>query len=122
MKSYKRTDRLAELIREEVAELLISGSIKDLNVGFVTITRVKVSADLSYADIYFSVLDGSWEHTKRQLENNRVVIQSLMGRDLRIKRLPKLRFHEDRSLEHVERIEKLLKEIRGEGESGPDTQ
>ncbi len=122
MKSYKRTDRLAELIREEVAELLISGSIKDLNVSFVTITRVKVSADLSYADVYFSVLDGSWDYTKKQLESNRVVIQSLMGRDLRIKRLPKLRFHEDRSLEHVERIEKLLKEIHGEGEGGKDTQ
>ncbi|WP_068548660.1 30S ribosome-binding factor RbfA [Thermosulfidibacter takaii] len=116
MKGYKRTDRLAELIREEIADILISGSVKDLDIGFVTITRVKVSADLSFADVYFSVLDGSWDYTKQQLEMHRVEIQSYIGRDLRLKRLPKLRFFEDRSLEHVERIETLLKRIKDEEE------
>jgi ribosome-binding factor A len=73
-----------------------------------------VSADLSFADVYFSVLDGSWDYTKHQLEAHRVAIQSFIGRDLRLKRLPKLRFFEDRSLEHVERIEALLKRIKDE--------
>lgn len=116
MKGYKRTDRLAELIREEVAELIVSGSVKGLEVGFVTITKVRVSADLSYADVYFSVLDGRWEDTKRQLEEHRGTIQSFMGRDLRLKKLPRLRFFEDKSLEYVERIEELLERIRDEGE------
>ncbi len=116
MKGYRRTDRLAELIREEVAEVILSGSVKGMNLGFVTITRVRVSADLSYADIYFSVLDGRWEETKRELEAHKRDIRSFMGRDLRLKRLPQLRFFEDRSLEHVERIEELLKRVRDEGE------
>ena len=121
MRGYKRTDRLAELIREEIAEILVSGAVKDLQVGFVTITRVKVSADLSFADVYFSVLDGSWDYTKRQLEEHRVAIQGFMGRDLRLKRLPKLRFFEDRSLEHVERVEELIRRIKGEEEGGSDS-
>ena len=58
------------------------------------------------------MLDGRWDYTKRQLEDNRVVIQGFMGKDLRLKRIPKLRFFEDRSLEHVERIESLLERIK----------
>ncbi len=118
MKGYRRTDRLAELIREEVAEIILKGQVKGMDVGFLTITRVRVSADLSYADVYYSVLGGDWVRARQQLEENRAAIQGIMGRDLRLKRLPKLRFFEDRSLEHVERIEQLLKEIKGgEGDS-----
>ncbi len=122
MKGYKRTDRLGELLREEIADLIVSGSVKTLNLGFVTITRVRVSADLSYADVYFSVLDGSWDSTKKQLEENRGALQVAIGKDLRLKKMPKLRFKEDRSLEHVQRIENLLERIKGEGEGGKDSE
>ncbi len=116
MKGYKRTDRLSELIKQEIAELIVTGAIKDPRIGFVTITRVKVSADLSYADVYYSVMDGRWEETKEGLESSRYYIQSCVGRDLRIKKLPKLRFFEDRSLDYVERTESLIEKVRGEGE------
>ncbi len=122
MKGYKRTDRLGELLREEIADLIVSGSVKTLNLGFVTITRVRVSADLSYADVYFSVLDGSWDSTKKQLEENRGALQVAIGKDLRLKKMPKLRFKEDRSLEHVQRIENLLERIKGEGEGGKNSE
>ncbi len=122
MKGYKRTDRLGELLREEIADLIVSGSVKTLNLGFVTITRVRVSADLSYADVYFSVLDGSWDSTKKQLEENRGALQVAIGKDLRLKKMPRLRFKEDRSLEHVQRIENLLERIKGEGEGGKDSE
>ena len=110
MKPFKRTDRLSELIKQEIAELLVSGVIKDPRIGFVTITRVRVSADLSFADVYYSVM-GDWEETRQGLEESKKLIKSYIGKELRIKRLPELRFHEDRSLDHVERIEYLLGKI-----------
>jgi len=110
MKPFKRTDRLSELIKQEIAELLVSGAIKDPRIGFVTITRVKVSADLSFADVYYSVM-GDWERTREGLEESKAIIRYHIGRELRIKRLPELRFHEDRSLDHVERIDYLLGKI-----------
>ncbi|NPA15119.1 MAG: 30S ribosome-binding factor RbfA [Deferribacteres bacterium] len=121
MRGYKRTDRLSELIKQEIAELIVAGEIKDPRIGFVTITRVKVSSDLSYADVYYSVMDGKWDETREGLESSRYYIQSCVGRDLRIKKLPKLRFFEDRSLDYVEHIESLLERVKGEGEDSEDT-
>ncbi len=121
MRGYKRTDRLSELIKQEIAELIVKGAIKDPRIGFVTITKVKVSADLSYADVYYSVMNEDWEKTKEGLESSKYFIQSCVGKDLRIKKLPKIRFFEDRSLDYVERIESLIEKVKGERENSENT-
>ncbi|MGB9667879.1 MAG: 30S ribosome-binding factor RbfA [Thermosulfidibacteraceae bacterium] len=111
MRSYKRTERLNEVIREEIAELICSGTIKDERLRLVTITKVRVSDDLSYADVYYSVFDSSWETTRVALEESRRFIEYRIMKDLRIKKVPKLRFVEDRSMEYADRIERLLREM-----------
>lgn len=111
MKAYKRVERLSEVIKEEIAELISSGAIKDSRLGFVTITKVKVTEDLSFADVYYSVLDSSWEETKEILEGCKRFLEGRIMKDLRIKKIPKLRFFEDRNLEYADRIERILKDI-----------
>lgn len=111
MKSYRRTDRLNEVIKEEIAELIVSGEIDDERLKMVTITRVRVSEDLSFADVYYSVIGSSWESARKALEDSKKFMEYRMMKDLRIKKIPKLRFFEDRNLEYVERIERILKEM-----------
>jgi ribosome-binding factor A len=114
MKGPHRIERLQELFREEISRMLVEGRIKDPRVGFVTITKVEVTRDLSFATVYFSVMgpEEEKEETLQALEHASGYIQGQLGKGLRIRKIPRLRFKVDKNLEHSLRIGELLEKIR----------
>jgi ribosome-binding factor A len=105
--------RLCAQIQEEVSEI-ICRKLKDPRVGFVTLTGVKVSPDLGYADIHVSVMGepGAADRTMACLDGARSFIRAELGRRLAIRRIPEIRFHRDDSGIRGARIDSLLKNLR----------
>ncbi len=111
----RRLTRLGQQIQEEVSEI-IHRRIKDPRIGFVTITGVRVTADLSFAYIYVSAM-GSSEQVDQSfkcLTGAAGFIRSELGRRLRVKHVPELRFKYDDSPQRGAKIESMLKELKRE--------
>jgi ribosome-binding factor A len=108
-----RPERVAELIRQSVAEFL-TGNVRDPRIGFVTVTGVEVTRDLSHATISVSVM-GSEEEKVRSLEGLDSAARFLraeVSRHLRLRTSPELHFRLDRGLEHGQRIDRVLRELK----------
>jgi len=107
-----RTERVASLIKEEIGAIL-SRDYRDRAHGFTTVTDVRMSPDLKIAKVYFSVF-GSPEARKAamaQLEEDRARMRREVGSHLRMKFTPALQFYLDDTLDHVDRINTLIKKI-----------
>jgi ribosome-binding factor A len=118
----RRISRLCDQIQEEVSDI-IHRKLKDPRVGFVTVTGVKLAADLSRASIYVSVMGSPDDITKTTacLEGAASFVRSELGRRLRIKRIPELKFRFDDSGVKGARIESILKHLK-EGSDGEGLQ
>lgn len=120
----QRAGRIADAIREEVADLLKRG-VKDPRVGFVTLTVVEVSPDLRHAKVFYSVIGDPAQRaaTQKGLDSATAYVQGEVGRRLRLRSTPALEFRYDESLERGARIEQILKEVQppqaGGAESAP---
>jgi ribosome-binding factor A len=115
-RSRHRPERLAALIQETMAEA-IATALKDPRVGFVTITGVRVTADGQQAMVRVSVL-GTEEDKGRAIEGldrARGFLRTYLAERLELRVTPELRFELDRGLEHAQRIDALLEQIRREG-------
>lgn len=110
-----RPSRVAEEIKKEVS-LIIPREIKDPRVGFVTVTGVEVTNDLSYAKIFVSVLGGSEEEerTLGVLNNAKGLVRSEIGKRIRLRVTPEITFVVDKSLENAARISELLSQVKKE--------
>jgi len=119
--AFKRIDRLRDQIKEVVAEI-IQQKLKDTHVGFVTVTDVKLTADLSEATVYYSVYGDTLTQktTNRALDHAKGFIQSELARQISIRKVPILSFKVDRSVEHGLRIEELLNQIHEEDDRRKD--
>jgi ribosome-binding factor A len=109
-----RTERVANLIREKIGALIVEGRIKDPRVNpFLSVSRVKVSRDFSWAEVYISTFKPEANLAKgvAGLQSAAGFIQSQLASEMRIRSTPRLRFHEDSSLregfELVKKIEEL---------------
>lgn len=109
---YKRSDRVSELLKHELAQILLKEA-KDPGIGEVTITRIKVSDDLKSAVVYFGVLDRTAQVDVAQegLQRASSYMHRLLGKRLRLKHIPKLTFVFDRNLDYSLRISRILSEI-----------
>lgn len=107
-----RTERLADLIRDEVARLLLR-EVKDPRIGFVTLTGAKVTPDLRQARVYVSVLgdEKTREAALEGLRHSAPFIQRALFRNLRLRHSPAILFEIDDSLERGERIERVLQQL-----------
>ena len=107
----RRPERLAEQIKEEVS-LIIAGEMEDPRVGFVTVTEVKLSADLRHAKIFASVLGTENEIAESIAALNHAsgFIRHQLGAALRIRYTPELHFAYDDTIRAAARIEELLSE------------
>jgi ribosome-binding factor A len=110
-----RTVRLSEQIREDLGELLVR-KVRDPGIGFVTITRVRVTEDLQQARVFYTTIGTPAEATKtaRALERAVPFLRRALGQRLRLRRVPELAFAVDESIGHQARVEELLEEIRRE--------
>ena len=116
----ERTGRLAAQFQQEIATIL-QQELKDPSLGFVTITRVELSKDLSHAKVFFSCLGPAEERTRSQdaLARSARFLHGLLKKRFRLKVIPMLHFHYDESIEgSVEfsaMLDKLNQERRADG-------
>jgi ribosome-binding factor A len=103
--------RVDEAIRQVIGEM-VAGELKDPRVGFVTVTDVRTSADLSHARVYVSVLgeEPLREATLEGLRSAHGYMQRRLASELRLKRTPTLSFDYDDTTDRAMRLEKLLAE------------
>jgi ribosome-binding factor A len=113
MSQGSRPDRVADLIRAELA-LLLTREVHDPGIGFVTITRVQMTPDLQQARVFYTALgdDTARKSTARAIERAGPFLRRQIGSRLRLKRVPELTFLYDESIAGQDRIEQLLNEIR----------
>ena len=109
-----RTERVGNLIQEKIGALIVEGKIKDPRVNpFLSISRVQVSRDFSWADVYISTFKPETNLARgvEGLQSAAGFIQSRLGKEMRLRQTPRLRFHEDLSVregfEMVKKIEDL---------------
>ena len=120
----RRLSRLGEQFRRELS-LKIRYSVRDPDVGPLTVTGVDVTEDLWLARVFVQ-LQGSPDEQERTLSalgRAAPYLRSVLGRELRIRRMPELRFLRDESIEAGQRIEAILQDVLpspGAGEGGPD--
>ncbi|HZH39615.1 MAG TPA: 30S ribosome-binding factor RbfA [Gemmatimonadales bacterium] len=116
-KMSHRPERVAELVRQTVGAFL-TGDVRDPRIGFVTVTGVEVTPDLSHANVRVSVM-GTDEEKSRSLEGLASAaryLRSQLSKELRLRTSPELHFRLDRGLEHAQRIDQVLKELKSDGE------
>ncbi len=117
MLPYKRSQRVSDLIREEVADIIMY-RLKDPRLGFVTVTGVDMTDDLRIARVYVSILkEEEREGTMEILNSARTFIRNSLGKRLKMKFIPAVEFRLDTSIEYGYRIEGLLRKIKEEDES-----
>ena len=121
--THHRNARLNEQFKREISQIL-SQKVRDPRVGYVLVTGVRVTPDLWMARVFFRPLDGerSVEEIQAGLEAAGAFIRRELGKVLRIRRIPELRFLHDTTQDSAQRIEDVLKEVLperddGEGES-----
>lgn len=114
-----RQERVATLIQQILGEAMTT-RIKDPRVGFVTLTGVTVTADLSHATVSVSVMgdDERREQALAGLDHAKGYLRSLLARSTDLRTTPELHFVIDRGLDHARRIDELLTQIhRDESQS-----
>jgi ribosome-binding factor A len=113
MSQGSRADRVADQIRTELG-LLLTREVHDPGIGFVTLTRVQVSADIQQARVFYTVLgdEKARRDCARALERAMPFLRRQLGSRLHVKRVPELKFQYDESIAGQDRIEQLLNEIR----------
>lgn len=130
MHPYKRSDRVGDLLREEIADIVMY-RLKDPRLGFITVTGVEVTADLKLARVFVSTLQTEERETALDILNAaRSFIHSHLRKRLKMKFIPKLEFRIDTSIEYGFRMDRLLKDISSpedgaggaESEGGPEQQ
>ena len=112
---YKRSHRVGETIHKEIS-LILSRGLKDPRVGFVTLTAVDVTSDLSIAKIYYTVIgdEQSRKETAKGLEKATPYIRRQLAQQMKMRHTPSLIFKYDTSIEYGTHIDSLLKDIEDE--------
>ena len=116
-----RPARIGEEIRQELADLL-ARDVRDPGIGFVTVTHVKVSADLQVARAYYTTLgdEKARRETAKALGRATPFLRRQIGSRLRLKRVPSLEFFFDESIERGDRIVRIHNHISAEGAAGAE--
>ncbi|MGC8491219.1 MAG: 30S ribosome-binding factor RbfA [Syntrophobacteraceae bacterium] len=112
---YKRSDRVADLLQREIAELVFR-RLKDPRVANITISGVKVTGDLRQARIFFCIMGGHADEAAKKnaltgLDKAKGFLRSELGRRLSLRYVPQLDFEYDTSFEYGDKMERLLKEL-----------
>ena len=110
-----KTERLGNVLHREISQILMT-EIKDQDLKFVTITKVDLSSDLSYAKVYFTCLDNDKKDKVLKDINNasRFIRSELMRRKIEIRNMPELTFVFDDSIEYGNKIESIIEKIHEE--------
>ena len=116
-----RPARIADQIRAELAQVL-SREVHDPGIGFLTLTRVKVTPDLQIARAYYTTMgdEAARRDTARALGRATPFLRRQLGQRLRLRRVPELEFFYDESVAHQDRIERIIRDLHAERGSPTD--
>ena len=114
----RRPDQVAETVRQVIAELLLK-ELRDPRIGFVTVTGVQVTNDLSVATVRVSIMGDPAEREAalEGLASAAGFLRGRVGKALTTRIVPELRFELDRGLEHAARINQIIGELKQEDRS-----
>ena len=115
-----RPEQLEDQIQFLVSTL-IQRDLRDPDLGFVTVTAVRLSPDRSVAKVFFTVLEGEAQVdlTRKALGRAAGFLRTHLGKHMKLRRVPKLRFMPDESLEEGNRINELFAKIKEEEAQRP---
>jgi ribosome-binding factor A len=121
---HRRSERVAEGIREEVATFLAEDAKDPRIIGLVTVTGVDVTRDLRHAKVFVSIMGSEAERqaTLEGLDSAASHLRSRIGRSLRLRVAPEITFRYDESIARAAKIEALLAELRNPPSPGDDEQ
>lgn len=113
-----RVERIAEQIREELSQMLAT-EVSDPRIGLVTITRVKVTGDLSLARAYWTLIGDRAERdrTEKALDRAAPFVRHLLSGRMSLRRVPEVQFQFDEATAAQERVEQILADLQAEKEA-----
>ncbi len=116
----RRQERVGELLKQEISRIILF-ELRDPGLGFVTVTNVAPSPDLSRATVFVSILGGvdTQERTIAALQRARGRIQAKIGKGCRLRKTPRLSFHSDVGVKKSSRISEILSDL---SPSEPDSE
>lgn len=107
-REFKRSERVAGSLRRELAKL-IQLEIKDPEVGFVSLSDVEVTRDLSHAKVFITVFESEKAASSlKALQRAAGFLRKRLGQEMRIRSVPELHFHHDASVETGLRMDGLI--------------
>ena len=112
-----KVDRLQTDIQRTLTDIY-RREVKDSSIGFLTITEVKVTNDLSYITIYYTILgqDNKREAARKALERSKSFVRSRLSQHVKMRKTPNLIFKYDESLDYGNFISQGLKKVIKEDE------
>tara|TARA_Y200000002_G_scaffold311023_1_gene267944 strand:- start:644 stop:985 length:342 start_codon:yes stop_codon:yes gene_type:complete len=110
--SSTRVPKIEDFLKKEISQI-ISSQIKDPRYKFLNIVDVKCSSDLSVAKVFYTIIDGDISNSpnSKSLEKFSSMVRSKLSKFMQIRRVPKLIFKYDESLERYNKIDALLKSL-----------
>jgi len=119
----KRPKRVAHLIQKEISAILRK-QIKDPQLGFVTITEVKVTDDLQHARVYFTVYGSEQERiaTEKLLKRMTSFVRYHIGQRIKLRYTPEIVFQYDETIEKAARIDDLINKLHQEKNNAREIQ
>ena len=111
-----RAEKVSDLLKKEIS-LIITNEIKDPRLQNINITAVKVSDDIGIATVFYSIIGESIHKSDSKIDNSILkkfsgMIRSNLAKKIKIRRIPKIIFRFDESIEYSENIEKLLRNLK----------
>jgi ribosome-binding factor A len=121
MRQYKRSNRVGDLIREILSEMILR-DLSDPRLEVVTITEVEVTDDLKQAWVFFSARGERLqeEAALQALTRAAGVMRKKLGREMRLRYIPELMFKVDHSFEYGSKIDRLIQTIQEEKAGDPE--
>ena len=112
MANNVKIERLNHAFQEEISMILMT-EVKNEDIKFVTITGVEITNDLSFAKVYFTVLDDNKkDSTLEALNKSASFIRGELSKRIEIRHTPELKFIYDNSIEYGNHIESIIEKIK----------
>ncbi|CAH0526772.1 30S ribosome-binding factor RbfA [Vibrio hippocampi] len=115
-KEFSRTQRVAQQLQKELA-LILQREVRDSRLGMVTISDVEVSRDLAYAKVFVTFLcvgEQTPESSIAALREHETHIRMMLGKRIRLRLTPEVRFQYDNTLVEGMRMSNLVSEVLSE--------
>jgi ribosome-binding factor A len=116
MLGSKRSLRVGDMILKEISEMLIKGNVRDPRIEPVVLTGIKLTDDLGFARVYFTVIGDQIDkqNIMEGLQSASSYIKRELSKRLRIRRIPDLKFEFDEALQEGYRVDELLRKTKDE--------